>query len=89
MDDIEDCSEAVKRVASNVAILKVVTDPPGATLYLGRKDLGQRGAGPETLGLAAGTYTVKLTVTDSNGLTNVVSHSVTICIARVWRRDRF
>ena len=50
--------EALRRMAPNVAILKVVTDPPGATLYLDRKDLGQRGAGPQTLGLAAGTYRV-------------------------------
>src|SRR5277367_801033 len=50
--------EAMKRMAPNVAILKVVTDPPGATLYLDRKDLGQRGAGPQTLGLAPGRYVV-------------------------------
>ncbi len=48
--------DAMKRVAPNVAILKVVTDPPGATLYLDRKDLGQRGAGPQTFGLAPGTF---------------------------------
>ncbi len=50
--------EAMKRMVPNVAVLKIVTDPPGATLYLDRKDLGQRGAGPQTLGLAPGTYRV-------------------------------
>jgi outer membrane receptor protein involved in Fe transport len=51
-------NEALTRMAPNVALLKVVTDPVGATLYLDRKDLGQRGAGPQTLGLAPGKYTV-------------------------------
>ncbi|HEY2511892.1 MAG TPA: TonB-dependent receptor, partial [Polyangiaceae bacterium] len=41
--------DALKRLAANVALLKVVTDPPGATLYLDRKELGQRGSGPQTL----------------------------------------
>jgi outer membrane receptor protein involved in Fe transport len=50
--------DALKRLAANVALLKVVTDPPGATLYLDRKELGQRGSGPQTLGLAPGTYRV-------------------------------
>jgi len=50
--------EALHRMAPNVAILKVVTDPPGATLYIDRKDLGQRGAGPQTFGLPPGKYTV-------------------------------
>lgn len=50
--------DALARMAPNVAIVDVVTDPPGATLYLDRKDLGQRGAGPQTLGLAPGRYVV-------------------------------
>ena len=50
--------DALARMAPNVAVLNVVTDPPGATLYLDRKDLGERGAGPQALGLAPGRYTV-------------------------------
>jgi outer membrane receptor protein involved in Fe transport len=50
--------EALKRMAPNVAILRVTTDPPGATLYLDRKDLGQRGAAPQTIALAPGKYVV-------------------------------
>ena len=30
------------------------TDPPGATVYLDRKDLGPRGNSPRTLGLESG-----------------------------------
>lgn len=49
---------ALARVAPSVAILKVETDPPGATIYLDRKDLGPRGNTPRTLGLPAGKYRV-------------------------------
>lgn len=46
--------DALARITPNVAILKVETDPPGATVYLDRKDLGPRGNAPRTLGLAEG-----------------------------------
>jgi outer membrane receptor protein involved in Fe transport len=50
--------EALQRTAPNVALLKVETDPPGALIFLNRKDLGDRGASPQTLALGAGGYTV-------------------------------
>lgn len=50
--------EALVRIAPTVAILKVETDPPGATVYLDRRDLGPRGNTPRSLGLAAGKYKV-------------------------------
>ena len=46
--------EALVRITPLVAILKVNTTPPGATVYLDRKDLGPRGNAPRTLGLPAG-----------------------------------
>jgi outer membrane receptor for ferrienterochelin and colicin len=46
--------DALQRISPTVAILKVETDPPGATVYLDRKDLGPRGSAPRTLGLAEG-----------------------------------
>lgn len=49
---------ALASIRPNVAVLEVVTDPPGATIYVDRKDLGPRGASPRTLGLPPGTYTV-------------------------------
>ena len=67
--------EAMKRMAPNVAILKIVTDPPGATLYLDRKDLGQRGAGPQTLGLAPGTYKV---IAEAPGYEDAVSPATSV-----------
>ncbi len=50
--------DALTRITPNVAILKVETDPPGATVYLDRKDLGPRGNAPRTLGLEAGRHKV-------------------------------
>ncbi|MFO0678014.1 MAG: TonB-dependent receptor [Polyangiaceae bacterium] len=50
--------EAIQRISANVAVLRVETDPPSATLYLNRKDLGPRGTSPRPLGLVAGKYKV-------------------------------
>lgn len=47
----ERINTALARIAPNVAVLQVVTDPPGATVYLDRKDLGARGSTPRKLGL--------------------------------------
>ncbi len=49
---------AIQRVAPNVALLQVVTTPPGATIYIDRKDLGSRGKAPRALALAPGKYRV-------------------------------
>jgi outer membrane receptor protein involved in Fe transport len=50
--------DALVRIAPTVATLKIETDPPGATVYLDRKDLGPRGAAPRTLGLAEGKHKI-------------------------------
>ncbi len=49
---------ALRAMAPNVAVLKVETEPPGARLFLDRKDLGERGSSPQRLGLSPGRYTV-------------------------------
>jgi hypothetical protein len=41
-----------------VAVLNIVTHPPGATVYIDRRDLGPRGTSPRMLGLAPGKYKV-------------------------------
>jgi outer membrane receptor protein involved in Fe transport len=46
--------DGLARVSPSVAVLRVTTDPPGATIYLDRKDLGPRGTTPRALGLPAG-----------------------------------
>ncbi len=53
-----DADAAIARLAPNVAVLDVVTSPPGATIYIDRKDLGSRGVGPRKLAMPAGKYTV-------------------------------
>ncbi|MBK8256110.1 MAG: TonB-dependent receptor [Polyangiaceae bacterium] len=53
-----DASNALRDLAPKVAVLEVVTDPPGATLYIGRKDLGSVGRAPRPLALAPGKYKV-------------------------------
>lgn len=57
-DRKKDLEIALARIAPKVAILEVVTDPPGATVYLDRKDLGPRGSTPRKLGLDKGRYKV-------------------------------
>jgi outer membrane receptor protein involved in Fe transport len=55
---IQNIKAAVARVAPNVAVLRVESDPPGATIYIDRKDLGSRGRAPRALALSAGKYKV-------------------------------
>lgn len=50
--------DAIKRIAPNVAVLRVESDPPGATIYLERKDLGSRGRAPKPLAVPEGKYKV-------------------------------
>jgi outer membrane receptor protein involved in Fe transport len=49
---------ALRAMAPNVAVLKVETDPPGARIFLDRKDLGERGSSPQRLGLGPGRYKI-------------------------------
>lgn len=53
-------TDALARITPRVAILKVASDPPGATIYLDRVDLGPRGDTPRTLGLPDGKRKVFL-----------------------------
>jgi outer membrane receptor protein involved in Fe transport len=56
--------ESLERLKSRVALLTIESDPPGATIYLDRKDLGSRGSTPRTLALPEGTHTVLLELPD-------------------------
>jgi outer membrane receptor protein involved in Fe transport len=49
---------SLSRLAPRVPLLHIVTDPPGAHLYIDRRDLGERGAAPQTMALPPGTYRV-------------------------------
>lgn len=56
--------ESLDRLRPRVALLTVQSDPPGATIYLDRKDLGSRGVTPRTLALPEGTHSVLLELPD-------------------------
>ncbi|MBI4955895.1 MAG: TonB-dependent receptor [Myxococcales bacterium] len=49
---------AMQAIAPEVAVLRVVSDPPGATIFLDREDLGSRGRAPRPLALPPGKYRV-------------------------------
>ena len=46
--------QAIERLRPQVALLRVETTPPGATVFVDRKDLGARGQTPVTLALPPG-----------------------------------
>ncbi|RYZ09545.1 MAG: PEGA domain-containing protein [Myxococcales bacterium] len=49
---------ALGSLRENVAVLEVETEPPGATVFVDRRDLGSRGNAPLSLGLKPGAYLV-------------------------------
>ena len=53
-------TEALDRLKARVALLTIESDPPGATIYLDRVDLGSRGVTPRTLALPEGSHAVLL-----------------------------
>jgi outer membrane receptor for ferrienterochelin and colicins len=71
---------ALERLTPNVALLEVVTDPPGATIYIDRKDLGSRGRSPRPMALAPGKYRV---IVELAGHEPVSSDEITIQVGNV------
>jgi outer membrane receptor protein involved in Fe transport len=51
---------AMARIAPRVALLDVRSDPPGATVYLDRRDLGARGTTPLSIAVEPGAHKVLL-----------------------------
>lgn len=45
-------------IRQNIAVLQVESEPPGATVFLERRDLGARGNAPTALGVKPGAYVV-------------------------------
>ncbi|HEY1959129.1 MAG TPA: TonB-dependent receptor [Polyangiaceae bacterium] len=78
-DQKQRIEEALRRVAPSVAVLKVTTDPPGAAVYLDRKDLGARGNTPANLGLAAGKHKV---IVELSGYEGAEKNDVELVIGR-------
>jgi outer membrane receptor protein involved in Fe transport len=51
---------AIDKLRPQLALLQVTTDPPGATIFVNRRDLGALGTTPRRLALAPGRATVLL-----------------------------
>ncbi|MFO0600643.1 MAG: TonB-dependent receptor [Myxococcaceae bacterium] len=58
--DRRDVKSAINRLAPKVSLISVVSTPPGAELYVDRKDLGSRGKTPQTIAVPPGAHTVIL-----------------------------
>jgi outer membrane receptor for ferrienterochelin and colicin len=50
--------EAIARTLPLISVLRVDSDPPGAVVYIGRRELGARGNTPLVMGLTPGSYRV-------------------------------
>jgi outer membrane receptor for ferrienterochelin and colicins len=58
-DDVEEretLEEALARTREQLGLIRIQTDPPGATIFVDRRDLGAYGTTPQTLPLMPGTY---------------------------------
>lgn len=71
--------EALARISPRVAILRIVTDPPGARIYLDRKDLGERGSAPQSMALPPSKYRV---IAELDGFEDAVGEPTEVVIGR-------
>lgn len=60
--DRREGEDAIRRLATRVALIRLETDPPGATIYVERRDLGARGRTPRTIAVKPGptSFTLEL-----------------------------
>ncbi len=83
---------ALTRLRPHLALLEIASEPPGATVYVDRKNLGARGQTPLTLALPPGTVTAILeldgfrALTTEAGLTAGKTAHVTLPLERIWGR---
>jgi outer membrane receptor for ferrienterochelin and colicins len=57
-DDAAEIRRSLERLRSKVALVRVITVPEGAEVYIDRADLGSRGRSPQTLALPPGRHKV-------------------------------
>jgi outer membrane receptor for ferrienterochelin and colicins len=55
---VQDLKASIARIGPYVAVIAVETTPPGATIYVDRKDLGSRGRAPRVLAMGTGKYRI-------------------------------
>lgn len=70
-------TQALERIADRVALLQITTDPPGARIYLDRKDLGERGSAPQVMALPPRSYRV---IAELDGHRDAISDPVPLRI---------
>jgi outer membrane cobalamin receptor len=70
-------NQALTRIADRVALLEIETEPPGAHIYLDRKDLGERGTAPQVMALPPKSYRV---IAELEGYRDATSEAVTLRI---------
>ncbi len=58
--DKGDVKAALRRLAPKVALVTITSTPPGAELFVDRKDLGSRGQTPQTIAVSPGAHTLLL-----------------------------
>lgn len=59
-EDRREVHRSLARIRPKVALLEVVTEPPGAEVFIDREDLGSRGRSPTTLALPPGPHRVRV-----------------------------
>lgn len=77
--DVQKIKEALARISPRVAILRVLTQPAGAHIYLDRKDLGERGTAPQSMALAPRGYRV---IAELEGFEDAVKDGVVTSIGK-------
>ncbi len=55
-------TEGIQRLTERVALVRIESEPQGANIFIGRKDLGSHGVTPRTLALKPGTAKVILSL---------------------------
>jgi outer membrane receptor for ferrienterochelin and colicins len=78
----KDVTTALSRIGARVAVIAIETTPPGATVFLDRRDLGSVGTSPSQLGLKAGTYTI---IAELPGFEPVTRTGVSVSTGEVER----
>ncbi len=56
----EEAEKAIKRLEPRLALIQIESNPPGASIFIDRRDLGARGVTPATLAVAPGEHRVVL-----------------------------
>ncbi len=72
-------NEALTRISPHIAVLQIVSDPPGARIYLDRKDLGERGTAPQKIALPPAKYRV---IAELDGFEEASSEAVEVRVGQ-------